>query len=213
MHPVVRQQRFRRANGRPPPRPAGLLRQPLFKHGRRTNPCATPRRRDLVSDRGIPAFWPPPAGGTACVKPKSVGRAEGRWNTPPRMGRACVAKKFAGTFLQGRRLSAKLLADGVLAGKAVCGTMSDPLQLSKRERQIMEVIYARREASVNQLLGELPGPVSGQAVRTFYAFSKPRGTWCIGRWAKRTCTSPRAHAGRWPRERCVVAPDNPRRYW
>ncbi len=53
--------------------------------------------------------------------------------------------------------------------------MSDPLQLSKRERQIMEVIYARREASVNQLLGELPGPVSGQAVRTFLRILEAKG--------------------------------------
>src|SRR5689334_20527835 len=36
--------------------------------------------------------------------------------------------------------------------------MSDPLQLSKRERQIMDVIYRRGEASAVEVLADLPDP-------------------------------------------------------
>ena len=36
--------------------------------------------------------------------------------------------------------------------------MSDPSQLSKRERQIMDVIYAHGEATIGRVLTEMPDP-------------------------------------------------------
>jgi len=38
--------------------------------------------------------------------------------------------------------------------------------LSKRERQIMQVIYRRSNASVSEVLGEIPSPPSYSAVRS-----------------------------------------------
>jgi predicted transcriptional regulator len=43
--------------------------------------------------------------------------------------------------------------------------MSDPTQLSRRERQIMDVIFARGEATVRQIQAELPDPPTDMAVR------------------------------------------------
>ena len=36
--------------------------------------------------------------------------------------------------------------------------MADPSELSKRERQIMDVVYAHGEATIAQLHAELPDP-------------------------------------------------------
>ena len=36
--------------------------------------------------------------------------------------------------------------------------MADPGELSKRERQIMDVVYAHGEATVTQVLAEMPDP-------------------------------------------------------
>ncbi|MEO1974251.1 MAG: BlaI/MecI/CopY family transcriptional regulator [Pirellulaceae bacterium] len=41
-----------------------------------------------------------------------------------------------------------------------------PSSLSRRERQIMDIIYALTEASVNQVLERLPDPPGRTAVRT-----------------------------------------------
>ena len=38
--------------------------------------------------------------------------------------------------------------------------------LSKRERQVMEIIYKRKEASAKEILKELPRPPSYSAVRS-----------------------------------------------
>jgi predicted transcriptional regulator len=43
--------------------------------------------------------------------------------------------------------------------------MSDPSQLSRRERQIMDIIFARGEATVRQIQSELPEPPTDMAVR------------------------------------------------
>jgi predicted transcriptional regulator len=53
--------------------------------------------------------------------------------------------------------------------------MNDPLQLSKRERQIMDVIYRRGEASALEVLAELSDPPSRTAVRTFLRILENKG--------------------------------------
>jgi predicted transcriptional regulator len=40
-------------------------------------------------------------------------------------------------------------------------------QLSRRERQIMDIIYTRGQASANAIAAELPDPPTSTAVRTF----------------------------------------------
>ena len=39
--------------------------------------------------------------------------------------------------------------------------------LSRRERQIMEIVFARGEASVTEIVAALPDPPSDTSVRTF----------------------------------------------
>jgi len=55
--------------------------------------------------------------------------------------------------------------------------MPDPLepQLSRRERQIMDVIYARGEATAAEVLTELPDPPSKTAVRTILRILEEKG--------------------------------------
>ena len=53
--------------------------------------------------------------------------------------------------------------------------MSDPRQLSKRERQIMDVIYARGEASVSQILDGIPDPPMRGALRTLLRILETKG--------------------------------------
>ena len=43
--------------------------------------------------------------------------------------------------------------------------MADALHLSRRERQIMEILFARSEATVTQVTHELPDPPTPMAVR------------------------------------------------
>lgn len=43
--------------------------------------------------------------------------------------------------------------------------MADALHLSRRERQIMEILFARGEATVTQVTHELPDPPTSMAVR------------------------------------------------
>ena len=47
--------------------------------------------------------------------------------------------------------------------------------LSRRERQIMEIIYARGEASAAQVLDQLPDPPSYSAVRALLAILEQKG--------------------------------------
>ena len=54
--------------------------------------------------------------------------------------------------------------------------MTDPSQLSKRERQIMDVIYARGEATISQVLAEVPSPpMRGRCGRSCASWRR-RGT-------------------------------------
>ena len=47
--------------------------------------------------------------------------------------------------------------------------------LSRRERQIMDVIYARSEASALEVQGDLPDPPSNTAVRTLLRILEAKG--------------------------------------
>jgi predicted transcriptional regulator len=53
--------------------------------------------------------------------------------------------------------------------------MKDPMHLSKRERQIMELIYARSEATAEQIAAALPDPPSTTAVRTLLTILEKKG--------------------------------------
>ncbi len=47
--------------------------------------------------------------------------------------------------------------------------------LSRRERQIMDIIYARSEASALEVQGDLPDPPSNTAVRTLLRILEAKG--------------------------------------
>src|SRR4051794_6828709 len=53
--------------------------------------------------------------------------------------------------------------------------MADPGQLSKRERQIMDVIYARSEATVSQVMAGIPDPPMRGALRTLLRILENKG--------------------------------------
>jgi BlaI family transcriptional regulator, penicillinase repressor len=53
--------------------------------------------------------------------------------------------------------------------------MADPAQLSKRERQIMDVIYAHGEATVTQVLARMPDPPMRGALRTMLRILERKG--------------------------------------
>jgi predicted transcriptional regulator len=48
-------------------------------------------------------------------------------------------------------------------------------QLSKRQRQIMDVIYARGEATISQVLADLPDPPMRGALRTLLRIMEDKG--------------------------------------
>jgi predicted transcriptional regulator len=50
-----------------------------------------------------------------------------------------------------------------------------PLDLGRRERQIMEAVYARGGASVNEVLAALPDPPSYSAVRAMLNLLEEKG--------------------------------------
>ena len=52
--------------------------------------------------------------------------------------------------------------------------MDDQSQLSRRERQIMDIVYARQEASATDVLAELPNPPSRASVRTMLRILEER---------------------------------------
>ena len=54
--------------------------------------------------------------------------------------------------------------------------MSDPTQFSRRERQIMDVIFARGEATVRQIQAELPDPPTDMAVRRMLHILESKGS-------------------------------------
>lgn len=49
------------------------------------------------------------------------------------------------------------------------------LNLSRRERQIMEIVYARGAASVNEVLNDMPHPPSRTTVRTMMRILEEKG--------------------------------------
>jgi predicted transcriptional regulator len=74
-----------------------------------------------------------------------------------------------------------------------------PAEFSRRERQIMEIVYARGEASAAQVLEALPDPPSYSAVRALLAILVQKGQLKRrteqGRYIYAP-TRPRAKAGR-----------------
>jgi predicted transcriptional regulator len=53
--------------------------------------------------------------------------------------------------------------------------MSDPNQLSRRERQIMDAIYARGGATVSQVMAGIPDPPTRPAVRALLTILERKG--------------------------------------
>ena len=53
--------------------------------------------------------------------------------------------------------------------------MPDPAELSRRERQIMDILFARSEATVNQICAELPDPPTPMAVRRMLHILEEKG--------------------------------------
>jgi BlaI family penicillinase repressor len=53
--------------------------------------------------------------------------------------------------------------------------MTDASQLSKRERQIMDVIFAHGEATISQVLAEVPDPPMRGALRTLLRIMEEKG--------------------------------------
>jgi BlaI family penicillinase repressor len=77
--------------------------------------------------------------------------------------------------------------------------MADPRQLSKRERQIMDVIYARGEATVSQILEGIPDAPMRGALRTLLRILEGKGHLAhrkIGREFMYRPTQNRGQAGR-----------------
>src|SRR5438874_7743083 len=50
-----------------------------------------------------------------------------------------------------------------------------PEQLSRRERQIMDIVYRRGQATAAEVLAELPDPPGKTAVRTFLRILEDKG--------------------------------------
>lgn len=53
--------------------------------------------------------------------------------------------------------------------------MTDPTELSRRERQIMDTIFAHGEATVNRIVSSLPDPPTPMAVRRMLHILKEKG--------------------------------------
>ena len=53
--------------------------------------------------------------------------------------------------------------------------MADPHQLSKREREIMEIVYARGRASANDVLAAMREPPTRTTVRTLLRILEEKG--------------------------------------
>ena len=53
--------------------------------------------------------------------------------------------------------------------------MPNPTYLSRRERQIMEVVFARGEATVNQICAEIPDAPTDMAVRRMMHILEEKG--------------------------------------
>ena len=77
--------------------------------------------------------------------------------------------------------------------------MSDPRQLSKRERQIMDAVYAAGQATVSQVADGIPDPPMRGALRTLLPILETKGHLTHrkeGREFVYRPTKPRGQAGR-----------------
>ena len=77
--------------------------------------------------------------------------------------------------------------------------MTQASELSKRERQIMDVIYAHGEATITQVFSELPDPPMRGALRTLMRIMEQKGHLTRrqeGREIVYRPTQPRGRAGR-----------------
>ena len=68
--------------------------------------------------------------------------------------------------------------------------------LSKRERQIMEVIYRRKSASVKEVLGEIPNPPTYSAVRSILNILEEKGFLKHKKHGKKYVYSPTIPSGK-----------------
>ena len=53
--------------------------------------------------------------------------------------------------------------------------MAEQEQLSRRERQIMDIVYSRKEATASDVLGDIPDPLSRVTVRTTLRILEEKG--------------------------------------
>jgi BlaI family penicillinase repressor len=77
--------------------------------------------------------------------------------------------------------------------------MADPRQLSKRERQIMDVIFARGEATVSQVIEGIPDAPMRGALRTLLRILERKGHLTHRKQGREFIyrpTQPRGQAGR-----------------
>lgn len=77
--------------------------------------------------------------------------------------------------------------------------MADPSQLSKRERQILDVVFAHGEATVSQILTEMPDPPMRGALRTLLRIMERKGHLTHRQYGREFIyrpTQPRGQAGR-----------------
>jgi len=77
--------------------------------------------------------------------------------------------------------------------------MPDPMELSRRERQIMDVVWRKTEASVTDVVAEIPDPPSRTSVRTQMRILEDKGHLAHrveGREFIYRPTRPRARVGR-----------------
>ena len=77
--------------------------------------------------------------------------------------------------------------------------MSDPGQLSKRERQIMDAVYAHGEATVSQVMDAIPDPPMRGALRTLLRILENKGHLTHRKQGREFIyrpTQPRGQAGR-----------------
>lgn len=77
--------------------------------------------------------------------------------------------------------------------------MADPVQLSRRERQIMDAVWAAGEATVSRIMAAMPSPPTRGAVRTLLMILERKGHLAhrkVGRELLYRPTKPRAPAAR-----------------
>ena len=53
--------------------------------------------------------------------------------------------------------------------------MDEQEKLSRRERQIMDIVYSRKEATANDVLADIPDPLSRVTVRTMLRILEEKG--------------------------------------